>query len=55
MNGSYQPMKCCDAECAGVNHCRIGGLQCAKCGRYFCAGDINEDDLCYDCAGEEEE
>lgn len=46
---------CCDADCAGINHCRIGGFQCERCRRWFCAGDLNEDGLCDDCAEEEEE
>lgn len=55
MNGSHQPIGCCDAECAGVNHCRIGGYQCKRCGLWFCASELNEGDLCGECSGEEEE
>lgn len=55
MPGSNCPITCCDAECAGSNYCRKGGYQCAKCGLWFCASELNEHDLCGDCAGEEEE
>ena len=54
MPGSYHPITCCDDVCAGANRCRIGGYQCAKCRLWFCVSELNEQDLCDDCAGKEE-
>ena len=47
---SYYPMTCCDRECATVNHCFVGGIQCAVCDEYFCVSDIDDDGLCPACA-----
>lgn len=33
---------CCDLECALVNDCAVGGLQCDRCREYFCASDLGE-------------
>lgn len=45
----YSPLTCCDSDCAGVNHCRIGGYKCERCGCWVCAGELNEDGYCADC------
>lgn len=56
---SFSPIRCCDRECALVNHCSVGGIQCADCGGWFCADDINYTDdckhICDDCLTEREE
>lgn len=49
MNGSYDPIHCCDPECAGINHCAMGGIPCERCGRYFCAHELDGNNLCADC------
>lgn len=49
MIDSYRPIGCCDSDCAGVNHCRIGGYQCVGCGRWFCSGELDEDGYCDKC------
>ena len=49
MGGSAHPLRCCDSDCAGVNHCCIGGYQCERCGLYFCGEEIDEDGLCPNC------
>ncbi len=43
-------VKCCDADCAGANNCRVGGIRCAGCGWHYCAHDLDEECLCEDCA-----
>ena len=53
MSGHARPLTCCDGDCALVNGCRIGGYQCERCGRWFCANEICENGLCYDCKAEE--
>ena len=53
----FHPIRCCDLECALVNHCSVGGVQCDGCGGYFCATYIsNTDDgyLCDECLEERE-
>ena len=52
MSGRIRPLDCCDGDCALVNGCRIGGYQCERCGRWFCANEIGERGLCYDCESE---
>ena len=52
MSGHHHPLTCCDRDCAGVNHCRIGGYQCERCGRWFCSTDLDEDGYCEHCAEE---
>lgn len=42
---------CCTSDCAYHNDCIIGGYECRRCGRSFCAGDIRGD-LCDDCRRE---
>lgn len=46
---------CCDAECAGVNSCRIGGFQCVECHQWFCACEIDEYGRCPECSDSDEE
>ena len=55
MSGYAKPLTCCDRECALVNGCRIGGFQCERCGRWFCASEIGEDGICLDCEEAEAE
>lgn len=58
MRGHIGPITCCDRDCAFVNGCREGGYQCCKCGKWFCAGELNEDEICDDCladAGSDED
>lgn len=55
MSGHSSPLTCCDSDCAGINHCRIGGYQCESCGCWFCGDEVNEDGLCDDCANRREE
>lgn len=50
MSGHVGPIRCCDRECAGVNHCTMGGVECNGCGRYFCSGELDEDGYCDDCS-----
>lgn len=48
---------CCDDECARANRCKVGGIQCDRCGEYFCKCDLKYIDgkhLCEDCEEEEE-
>lgn len=52
MSGHHHPLTCCDRDCAAVNGCREGGYQCERCGRWFCGNEIDEDNLCEDCAEE---
>lgn len=52
MKGQRVPLHCCDLECALVNGCREGGYQCERCGYWFCATELGEDNLCEDCAEE---
>lgn len=52
MSGHIGPIRCCDRDCAGVNNCQIGGYACSVCGKYFCADELDEDDMCDDCADE---
>ena len=51
MSGHYRPLTCCDRYCALANGCREGGYQCARCGKWFCGSELNEDNLCVDCEG----
>jgi len=55
MGGYSSPLTCCDRDCAGANHCQIGGYQCNDCGRWFCGSELNEEGYCSDCAAEREE
>ena len=41
---------CCDYECAEANDCMVGGIECKRCGDYFCSHEIREDGLCDECA-----
>ena len=50
MSGHIRPLTCCDSECAAVNHCVKGGVQCNGCGLYFCEYNLNEIGFCEDCA-----
>ena len=50
--GYNEPLDCCDEECAAVNSCQIGGCQCERCGRYFCADELDECGYCESCARE---
>ena len=50
MSGHIRPLTCCDSECAAVNHCVNGGVQCNGCGLYFCDYNLNNDGYCEDCA-----
>ena len=52
MSGHARPLTCCDGDCALVNGCRTGGYQCGRCGRWFCANEIGEHGICYDCEAE---
>lgn len=57
MSGSNIPITCCDFDCASANGCRIGGVCCVDCGKYFCATEIDFADgewLCDECAKERE-
>ena len=49
---SEYPLTCCDYECARMNDCFVGGLECKRCGGYFCADELGEDGLCTNCANE---
>lgn len=49
MSGSTRPIGCCDSDCAGINHCCIGGYQCQGCGMWFCSGDVDADGYCDKC------
>ena len=55
MGGSLRPLDCCDREFALVIGCQVGGYQCARCGRWFCYSELNEDNLCVDCEEAEAE
>lgn len=50
MGGHFSPMGCCDRECALVNGCTVGGVQCEWCGNWFCASELDADGLCDECA-----
>ena len=52
MGGHSGPLTCCDRDCAGVNHCQMGGYQCDVCGLWFCGDEIDENGRCPDCAEE---
>lgn len=52
MSGHYHPLTCCDRDCAEANGCRIGGYECAGCGKWFCGDEIDQDGYCDDCAEE---
>lgn len=48
---------CCDQECAEANFCQVGGIECERCGGYFCAnelGEYNGQYVCNDCKTEME-
>lgn len=49
MSGSPYPITCCDRDCANANYCFVGGIQCERCGLYFCASDLNENGHCEEC------
>ena len=53
-SGSIAPITSCDSECALVNGCQVGSIQCRKCGNYFCQIEL-KDGLCPDCSEEESE
>ena len=55
MGGSLRPLDCCDGDCALVNGCQVGGIQCARCGEWFCNHQLNDDNLCVDCEEAEAE
>lgn len=55
MNGSKRPIIACDAECAYFNDCRVGGIECERCGEFFCSSEIGEDGLCDECRRERDE
>ena len=55
MSGSIGPISCCDQDCADANYCEVGGIQCERCGLYFCASHLNYDGYCEDCAREKAE
>ena len=46
MQGNTSPIRLCDSECALVNGCQVGGVQCTDCGIWFCASELN-----YHCNG----
>lgn len=52
MHGSITPLGggCGDDCCA--HH---GGMQCERCGLWFCTRELNDDGLCDECAEGEEE
>lgn len=52
MSGSKEPKTCCDRECAEANDCIEGGVECDRCGRYFCSQELDERGLCAECAKE---
>lgn len=54
MSGSKEPKTCCDRECAEANDCIEGGVECDRCGRYFCSQELDERGLCAECAEEAE-
>ena len=54
MSGSANPKTCCDHECAGANGCKVGGIECERCGRFFCADEIRDNGMCKECAEEYE-
>lgn len=33
---NFNPLRCCDSECARANGCIMGGYQCKECGEWFC-------------------
>ena len=47
----------CTPDCAGINHCIMGGYTCDRCGReHICAENCVEDGyrvICDDCLEEE--
>lgn len=48
---------CCDYECAEANRCQVGGVECDRCGVYFCANELGEHNgmyVCDDCKTEME-
>lgn len=48
---------CCDYECAMANGCQVGGLECDRCGEYFCSNELAEHNgeyVCDDCKKEME-
>ena len=53
MSGHFGPITCCDRDCAEVNGCSMGGLQCEDCGKWYCGYEVEEYlgmTLCGDCA-----
>ena len=54
MGGHLAPIRCCDGECAAVNHCSIGGTSCEGCGLWFCDFYLDENGYCGKCAAKYE-
>ncbi len=52
MSGHISPVSSCDATCAAINGCAIGGVQCAACDRYFCIDELDVEGVCSACAKE---
>ncbi len=47
----YEPLPCCDHDCAAANNCTMGGVECHDCGSWYCPVNEGDDDgRCDDCA-----
>lgn len=59
MQGNTSPIRLCDSDCALVNGCQVGGVQCDDCGLWFCASELNYhwngDWICDECANKRAE
>lgn len=49
MTDHESPLTCCDRECAAANDCIVGGIECERCHRYFCANEICDNGMCEEC------
>ena len=54
MSKYYDRLTVCDRDCAGANNCVEGGVQCPRCGMWYCPvnEDSDEEGNCADCAAE---
>ena len=46
MNGQTHPLNGCGDDCC-AHH---GGMQCERCGLWFCTRELNDNGLCDECA-----
>ena len=45
MNGQTHPLTGCADNCCS----RHGGMQCERCGLWFCTRELNDEGLCDEC------